>query len=339
MAFWKPQNLNQIVGNEGIINLLRSIIAHKDKAPRAYLFDGPSGCGKNTISKLFLESLLPEEKVITIGPERFGQILKQEDFSEYKCLIWDHADKLTRDQSEDIANLMDRQNSEQFFIFIATGKLEQCLRSRTLKITCSKLSINEMTGLLSSVCATKNVNFTSEALNTLARKADGVPSQGIILLQATSVSGKVTDDSIQNLTSDIGEQCRDLLLKVALKQDAMELATIVKNKYEFGDIVDTLFSVYSHAFINKDTELIEKLSNYKRVAEIFIKWKSNNSIPSNAIYLLVRELMDSNNREVISKPMTSVESKPTIQRSRELTYSEMVELIAQGRANGDIKIR
>ncbi|MEI6388833.1 MAG: hypothetical protein WCQ50_19635 [Spirochaetota bacterium] len=339
MTFWKPVNLNQIVGNDEALELLRRILAAKGKAPRAYMFDGPNGCGKTTIAKLFLASLLPEENTITIGPERFGQILKQEDFSEYKCLIWDHADKLTKDQSEEIAALMDRSRSDQVFAFVATGRIEQCLRSRALRITCSKLSVKELTGLLSSVCAAQGVQFDLEALDFLARKVDGVPSQALIMLQAASISGRLNLESMSGITSDLDDQCRKLLLHIANQQDPMELATHIKNRYEFIDIVDTLFSIYSQAFINKDSELIEKLSNYRKIGEMFIKWKSTVLMPSSALYLLVRELMDSNRVEVPSIAIPLSESKPMIQRSRELTYSEMVDLISQGGASGDIKIR
>lgn len=340
MTFWMPTSLNQIVGNEATMELLRSLVASKDRAPRAYTFDGPNGCGKNTIARLFLESLLPEQRCITIGPERFGQILKQEDFSEYKCLVWDHADKLTKDQSEEVAALMDRSKSDQVFVFITTGRLEQCLRSRSLKVTCSRLSSNELSGLLSSICALNDINFDISAINILAKKADGVPSQGIVMLQAAAISGKLTQESVANVTDDLGDQCRELLRQLGT-EEGMELASRIRNRYEFPAVVDCMFDTYSKAYVNKEVELLHKLSNYKRVGDIFLKWRSNSQVPSSALYLMIRELMESNNADPVTvvTPTAPVETKSAINRSRELTYSEMVELIAEGSVNGDIKIR
>lgn len=334
MNFWNPTNLNQIVGNEEALELLRSLIQFSDQAPRAYLFDGPSGCGKNTIAKLFLAELLPGKRSITISSDRFAQILKQEDFSEYECIIWDHADKLTRDQSDEIASLMDRSKSTQVFAFIASGRLEQSIRSRTLRVTCSKLSDSELSGLLGSVCASNDITFSIEALDIITAKAAGVPSCGLSMLQAASVTGKLTLETALTVSSDLEEQCRELLRLINQDQDSMPLIGRIRKRYELTEVVDTLFDIYSIAYVNKDTELLQKLSNYRKIGEIFLKWKSAHQVPSSALYLLVRELMDSNTPEP-QVTMTVEKKSAPIQRSRELTYSEMVALIEEGCKTGD----
>lgn len=45
---YRPENLDEVFGNDSIKESLKSILAKKDP-PHSFLFTGPSGSGKTTI--------------------------------------------------------------------------------------------------------------------------------------------------------------------------------------------------------------------------------------------------------------------------------------------------
>lgn len=334
MNLWSPTNLNQMVGNSNSLELLRAILANKPKAPQAYLFVGPHGCGKNTLAKLFAKELIGD--VTVVNPEQFSSILNQEDLNEYTCIVWDHSERMTREQAEQLATLMDRPATKTVMIFLAliASEIEPSIRARALKVYCGKLSIPELSGLLSNVCAENKTLFDVEALSQIAHDAQGIPGDALVLLSAISACGSVTMEAVTKTASGLESDIEQLLFAIANNKDPWQLAIKMKDTYVLEDMVDLLFETYSKAFLEKTDLISGKLSNYKNVGTILLKWKSAQILPVSALFILVQELVDCN--EVVTQIDQKVKS---VVRDREMTGSELDELILAGDIHGDSDIR
>lgn len=312
MSFWVPTSLNQIVGNPHSLELLRAILGNLDRAPLAYVFEGASGTGKSTIAKLFFKQMFPENKIVVVQPDHFSQVLQQEDLTEYPCMIWDHANCLSKEQADQLCAHLDRSDIKTVFVFITSEyiKTHQGLRSRALRIPCTKPSQTELAGLLGSICASHNLNFELEALNAIAGRSNGFPSRAILELQAVSLLGSITVDTVGKLQETIDDQAVKLLYHVDSEQSIlMDMVDSVKDTYPPEEFVAALFNAYSRVFFDKSkiSELIsKKLSNYKKVGEIFIKWTSASSLPPSALFILFKELIDSNKAEIVQVIQTTV---------------------------------
>ena len=336
MSFWSPSNLNQMVGNANSLGLLRAVLANKSKAPRAYLFEGPHGCGKNVFAKLFAKELVGD--TVVVSPEKVSSTLGQEDLDEYPCLIWDHAERMTREQAEQLATRMDRSDCKTVMIFltVTASKVEQSIRARTLKVQCGKLSTPELSGMLSSVCAANKILFEVDALNQLAKDAQGVPSVGLVLLEAAAIQGPLTLNSVNKLQSGIEGDAVSLLTMINAGADPLELASKMKDAYALDDIIDSLFETYAKAFLEGSPLVSGKLSNYKSVGNILLKWKSAQTPPVSALFILVQELVDCNEAMVQIEQKTK--QKPVVDRDRGMTGAELDELILSGGKHGDSDI-
>jgi len=318
MSFWSPSNLNQMVGNANSLGLLRAVLANKSKAPRAYLFEGPHGCGKNVFAKLFAKELVGD--TVVVSPEKVSSTLGQEDLDEYPCLIMDRSDCKT----------------VMIFLTVTASKVEQSIRARTLKVQCGKLSTPELSGMLSSVCAANKILFEVDALNQLAKDAQGVPSVGLVLLEAAAIQGPLTLNSVNKLQSGIEGDAVSLLTMINAGADPLELASKMKDAYALDDIIDSLFETYAKAFLEGSPLVSGKLSNYKSVGNILLKWKSAQTPPVSALFILVQELVDCNEAMVQIEQKTK--QKPVVDRDRGMTGAELDELILSGGKHGDSDI-
>lgn len=337
MSFWSPQNLNQMVGNANSLDLLRAILANRAKAPRAYLFEGPHGCGKNCFARLFAKELTGD--VAVVSPEKFSSTLNQEDLDEYACIVWDHSERMTKEQAEQLATLMDRSSTKTVMIFLAVtaSKIEQSVRARSLKVHCGKLTTSELAGLLSSVCADNKILFDVEALNQIARNAQGIPGNALVLLAAISAYGSITMETVGKLANGLEVDSEQLLRLIAVSSEPWELATKMRDRYVLEDIIDSLFDTYSKAFLDGTDLVSGKLSNYRSVGNTLLKWKSALTPPVSALFLLVQELIDCN--EVAQPEPNKPKPKPGVERDRGMTGAELDELILSGGMHGDIDLR
>jgi hypothetical protein len=327
MSFWNPSHLNQMVGNERTQKLLRAILGNKSKAPTGYLFEGPSGCGKSSFARLFAKELVEELPTI-IQPDRANSVINQEDLNEYKCLVWEQADRLTREQSDFIAAKMDKPTGP-IMVFVAQdgGKVEQSIRSRTLRIGCQKLNEAEMVGLLSSVCAAHGLLFNTDALRSIAKHSGGSPAQALVQLNAVSLIGEISQENVQTVGTDLSVAVSDLLESLSTGQIPWDVVSQLANKYPLDSLVDSMFTAYAQSFLTDGSLSAGKLSNYRRVGEILLKWKSASSAPPTALFILVKELATSAEKvEIVqAKPQTAA-----VKRDRILTGAELDRIMDTG---------
>ena len=54
---WRPKTFDDVVGQTHVTTTLRNAIA-SDRVAHAYLFVGPRGIGKTTLSRIFAKSLV-----------------------------------------------------------------------------------------------------------------------------------------------------------------------------------------------------------------------------------------------------------------------------------------
>lgn len=317
MSFWTPVSLNQIVGNARSLELLRAILENRDRAPSSFVFDGANGVGKNTIARLFFQDMFPGEKPRVVQPELFSQTLQQDDLQECPCIVWDHAERLTVEQADQLCAYLDRSDVKSVFVFLCVNynKVHKGLRARALRIPCLKPSRADLTGLLGSICASHHLNFELEALGMIASRTADIPSRAIIDLQAISVLGDITVETVLKLQTNIEEQAIQVLTHID-DPDIMKLADPIKDMHPIEELIDALFEVYSTAFYDNTKSIgiiAEKLSNYKRVGDIFIKWKAVTSLPPSALFILIKELVDS--RKMVETPVIISSIKKEIKRT------------------------
>ncbi len=336
MNFFEPKALSDVVGNRLALNTLRAILDKKGMAPRIYIFEGPSGVGKTAIAKFFLKELSGESpKKFNI--EAYANIPDWEDLGE-SPVLFEEAVRIPKDSWDHICKIADSSKPHPYLVFTTTDyfKLPQQIKSRAFRVQLSKLSTEEAIGFMSKICAEHDIPYELSALQTLSKLTKGVPKEAIKALHLLSLSGPITNDAVASMAPvELESGCYAILNRLIPDfQGALTALEKLDLFYSSHDIINGLFTAYSFALFNRATSPLYEgiccnLSNYKKISDIFLKWKSALAIPSECLPLLLKELSESNLDTYSSTSTTpAVATTPAPRKPvvREIGVSEFARL-------------
>lgn len=212
---WRPRRFEDLVGQphvgKTILNGLRQgRIAH------AYLFSGPRGVGKTTAARLVahaLNCLQPDNgepcgvcepcKAITDG--RFIDVIEIDAASntgvddirklreairyspiegKVKVYIIDEVHMLSVQAFNALLKTLEEPPDHAYFCLATTEaqKIPATIISRCQRFDFRRVSVAELRGHLRNICQSDNVPFEEDALDIIARKADGSVRDSLSLL-------------------------------------------------------------------------------------------------------------------------------------------------------------
>ncbi|OEG69395.1 hypothetical protein ATZ36_09805 [Candidatus Endomicrobiellum trichonymphae] len=267
---FRPQNFDEVVGQEHISQTLKNAISEK-RIAHAYLFSGPRGCGKTTMARILAKALNCKdgptikpcgvcENCIEISKSSSVDVLEIDGASnngideiralrenvkfstassKYKIYIIDEAHQITAQAFNALLKTLEEPPSHVVFIMATTEhhKIPITILSRCQRYRFKLISGAEM------VCAIKNIGqkegfeLDDEALNIVTSASGGSMRDALSLLdQAVSSSntGRITGDYMRGL---LGLLPKDIIVSVTdniAKGDIHAILKIVKEIYEQG---------------------------------------------------------------------------------------------------------
>src|SRR5574344_2002078 len=240
---YRPQNLQEIVGQEHIKKALTNAISLK-KISHAYLFTGPRGTGKTSTARILAKSLncaegptlTPCEKcpscmeiksstpidVIEIDAasnrkvEDAQNILEKIQYvpvnGKYKIYIIDEVHMLTNHAFNALLKTLEEPPENVIFILATTEphKVLETIISRCQRFDFRRITTDDIVTRLKSISEKENINIADEALYAIAKNSAGGMRDSLALLDQVSILG--IDAEIQS--SDID----DILGKISIDE-------------------------------------------------------------------------------------------------------------------------
>ncbi|MBR4354002.1 MAG: DNA polymerase III subunit gamma/tau [Kiritimatiellae bacterium] len=203
---YRPMTFDDVIGQEHVVATLRHAIA-SGRVANAYLFIGPRGIGKTTLSRIFAKAL---NCVSPVGVEPCGKcancteiassrsldvteldaashnkvedvrpIIEAVEFkpasSRYKIFIIDECHMLSNAAWNALLKTLEEPPPYVRFIFATTegDKVLPTIVSRCQRFDLRRIQTNDIVARLKAVCAKEGIEADENALLAIARGADG----------------------------------------------------------------------------------------------------------------------------------------------------------------------
>jgi replication factor C small subunit len=234
---YRPTKLDELVNQETIKHRLRLMLTRKGELPHL-LFAGPPGSGKTTTAMVLAHQILGEhwrdytlslnasdERGIDVVRERvktFARFTDRREGIPYRIVILDESDEMTSDGQTALRRIMEENSQQTRFILVcnySSGIIEP-LQSRCVIFRFQRLDEASVTEHLKAIAKKEKVRFASEAvLAAIYEGTQGDLRQAINLLQAASMSGEVTVESVRSVTGSTVKARVAEVIKIALDGD------------------------------------------------------------------------------------------------------------------------
>ena len=251
---YRPMTFDDVVGQEHVVKTLRHAI-EAGRVANAYLFIGPRGIGKTTMSRIFAKALncsspkgvepcgdcvncreiaqghsldvteldaASHNKVEDVKP-----IIESVQFkptsSRYKILIIDECHMLSNAAWNALLKTLEEPPPHVRFIFATTegDKVLATIISRCQRFDLRRIQTHDIVARLKHVCESENISAEEDALLAIARGAEGGMRDALSSLdQLVSFKGdKVTEEDALGVFGLVSRSALENLAGAILKGD------------------------------------------------------------------------------------------------------------------------
>ncbi|PKH00475.1 DNA polymerase III subunit gamma/tau [Paraglaciecola sp. MB-3u-78] len=243
---WRPNRFGELVGQEHVVTAISNALDN-NRLHHAYLFTGTRGVGKTTIARIFSKSLNCEQGLSAkpcgqcstckeIENGNFIDLLeidaasrtKVEDTRElldnvqykpsrgrYKVYLIDEVHMLSKHSFNALLKTLEEPPPHVKFLLATTDpqKLPVTILSRCLQFNLKALSRSQISQQLDFVLGEEGIEFDKEALNQLARAAQGSMRDALSLTDQAIAQGNGVV-GIQIVTDMLGLMDKNQVLKL-----------------------------------------------------------------------------------------------------------------------------
>ncbi len=235
---YRPMTFDDVVGQDSIVTTLRNSIINKTFS-HAYMFFGPRGTGKTTISKIFARSINCEEPIdgCTCGkcPKCLHSFEKEcvdiieidaasnngvDEIRElknkislvpaelkYKVYIIDEVHMLSIGAFNALLKTLEEPPEHAIFILATTDpqKVPETIISRCQCFSFKRISDNAIVDRMKFITEKENISIEEDVLHDIAKFSDGGMRDALGLLDKLSsyTDKKITSDSFAELNGTI----------------------------------------------------------------------------------------------------------------------------------------
>lgn len=292
---YRPQNFKELVGQEHVSQALINGL-EQDRIHHAFLFTGTRGVGKTTVARILAKALNCETGVTgspcgvcgactEISEGRFVDLIEVDAASRtgvddtrellenvqyaptkgrYKIYLIDEVHMFSNSSFNALLKTLEEPPPHVKFLLATTEpkKLPVTVLSRCLQFNLKRLSLPQIKDHLVKLLELQNAEFDNQAVELIARAADGSMRDGLSLLDQSLAfgAGKVMEADVKLMLGTMDQDKVVGLLNAILDNNAEELSNQLKNIFvmspDYNRFLDEM------AYLLHEVSLFQILNKY-----------------------------------------------------------------------------
>lgn len=220
---YRPKNFDELIGQDDITNIIKNQV-DQGKTSHAYLFTGTRGTGKTSCAKVMARAVncldpqngnpcnkcancrsIIEETTLDVVEMDAASNRRIDDIRElkdqvifppaslkYKVYIIDEAHMITKEGFNALLKIMEEPPKHLIFILATTeiDKIPQTILSRCQRFDFKRIDLEDIERSLSHIAGDLGRDIDEEAIEVIARAADGALRDGQSLLDQVLASSQ-----------------------------------------------------------------------------------------------------------------------------------------------------
>lgn len=194
---YRPRSLKDVLGQDAITAALKDNLKAKSR-PHSFLFTGPSGTGKTTLSRIMAAELGCAGNVVEVdaasnsGIDAMKEVLAGVRYhgfgsSPNRAYIIDECHALSKQAWQSLLKPIEEPPPHVFFFLCTTetGKVPETIVTRCQNYSLKSVRFADLMDLLEAVCSKEGLDAPPAVLEVVARKCDGSPRMALVMLAMT----------------------------------------------------------------------------------------------------------------------------------------------------------